>query len=102
MTAPGSSWPRPTITGWPSSTSGVRAALGSDQLVGRIPVGWYPTGVMVRGDTLVVVNGKGSGAGPNGDNGPQAGRRQRDPRGYTLGQLTGTVTVIPGARARPA
>ncbi|HMA47836.1 MAG TPA: YncE family protein, partial [Frankiaceae bacterium] len=39
------------------STADVAAATGSDRLAGRIPVGWYPTALLVRGDTLLVANG---------------------------------------------
>ena len=85
-----------------AQTSGVRTATGTDRLVGRIPVGWYPTGVLIHGDTLVVANGKGRGTGPNAASGPQPGRRETEPHGYTMGQLSGTVTVLPLARGRPA
>lgn len=36
-------------------------------VLGNIPTGWYPTGVALDGDTLVVANGKGLGSGPNPD-----------------------------------
>ena len=36
-------------------------------VLGNIPTDWYPTGIAVRGDTLVVSNGKGIGSGPNPD-----------------------------------
>ena len=84
-----------------AATSGVPSATGSDLLVGRVPTGWYPTAVLASGDTLVVANGKGLGTGPNAADGPQPGRPARD-RGYTLGQLSGTVTTVTGARARGA
>ncbi|HET9684456.1 MAG TPA: hypothetical protein VFP15_10155, partial [Gemmatimonadaceae bacterium] len=81
-------------------SSGVPRASGADTLVGRIPTEWYPTAMMNAGDdSLWVVNGKGRGAGPN-PNGPRAWKSsaQDDPRSYTLGQLDGTVTVLPAAR----
>jgi DNA-binding beta-propeller fold protein YncE len=63
--------------------------------VGRIPVGWYPSAVMVaRGDTLLAINGKGRGTAPNAAFGPRFGHFT-NPQGYTLGQISGTVTVIP-------
>lgn len=81
-----------------AETSGVEGARGGDRLVGRIPVEWYPTALAVSGDTLVVANGKGRGTGPNDATGPGPSRpTARDPRGYTLGQLSGTVSVVPGA-----
>lgn len=62
--------------------------------VGRIPVGWYPTSILVLGgDTLVAVNGKGRGTAAN-PGGPRPGQPM-NPREYTLGQLDGTVTIVP-------
>jgi YVTN family beta-propeller protein len=73
-----------------------------DSLVGRIPTQWYPTAIDLHDDALWVVNGKGAGSGPN-RRGPQPELRlaEVDPREYTLGQLSGSVTVIPNARALP-
>src|SRR5262245_19953733 len=67
---------------------------GAPHLHGRIPVEWYPTAVLARGDSLWVLNGKGPGSGPN----PgyiQPGRKgKRDPRQYTLGQTSGSLSFI--------
>jgi YVTN family beta-propeller protein len=81
-----------------ASTAGSSAATGNDGLTGRIPVGWYPTAVAVDGADLLVVNGKGRGTLPNPRR-PQPGQRMssRSPD-YTLGQINGTLTVLP-ARA---
>ena len=82
-----------------AATSGVaEAAAGAargrrDRLAGRIPVEWYPTAVLAVGDSLLVLNGKGRGAGPN-PAGPRFGEAKRDPRSYTLGQTSGTLTVL--------
>jgi DNA-binding beta-propeller fold protein YncE len=82
-----------------AATSGVaESAAGAargrrDRLAGRIPVGWYPTAVLGVGDSLLVLNGKGRGAGPN-PAGPRFGEAKRDPRSYTLGQTSGTLTVL--------
>jgi YVTN family beta-propeller protein len=76
------------------STANVPSATGADRLEGRIPVGWYPTAVALAGDTLLVVNGKGPGTGPNAD-GPRPGERLQNRRAYTLGQTTGTLTTFP-------
>jgi DNA-binding beta-propeller fold protein YncE len=79
------------------ATAGVAAAHGGDRrdrLTGRVPVGWYPTALLARDRQLVVVNGKGKGTGPNPD-GAQPGIRKAPPHSYTLGQLDGTVTVLP-------
>jgi sugar lactone lactonase YvrE len=77
-------------SGGPGPANGPRPV---DRLAGRIPVGWYPTAVLASVDALVVVNGKGRGAGPN-PRGPQPGVPNTDPRSYTLGQTSGTLTVL--------
>jgi YVTN family beta-propeller protein len=79
------------------ATADEPAARGGDEIAGRIPVGWYPTSLVVLGDTLLVANGKGSGTGPNPD-GPQPGRRNPD-TSYTLGQIRGSLSIVPSARA---
>lgn len=75
-------------------TADVASGQGTDRLAGRIPVGWYPTAMLARGDTLLVANGKGAGTGPNPE-GPQA-----VDTGYTLGQIKGSLTIVPAAGAR--
>lgn len=77
-----------------ATAAGVPGAAGSDRVVGRIPVEWYPTALALRHDSLFVVNGKGKGTGPN-PGGPNPGVRGSDPRGYTLNQTTGSLSVIP-------
>ena len=84
-----------------ASTSGVATAGGDDKLAGRIPMGWFPTAVLALGDTLLVVNGKGAGTGPNPD-GPIPGGRRHPPTAYTLGQLNGSLSILPAARVRGA
>jgi YVTN family beta-propeller protein len=79
-----------------SGTSGLtdKSDRRDDKLVGRIPVGWYPSALAVTADSLFVVNGKGNGTAAN-PNGPQPNRLQNiNPRGYTLGELSGTVTML--------
>jgi YVTN family beta-propeller protein len=84
-----------------AETSGVAAPPagpvpgGGDRLAGRIPVGWYPTAVLAAGESLLVVNGKGRGTGPNPTLPHPGESRKRDPRSYTLGQTNGTLTVLP-------
>ena len=80
-----------------SSTAGSSAAMGDDALRGRIPVGWYPSAVAVDGADLLVINGKGRGAGSN----PRRGQPGQSMRGvdYTLGQINGTLTILPAAKA---
>jgi YVTN family beta-propeller protein len=79
-------------------TSNDTTARGDDLLAGRIPVGWYPTALALAGDTLWVVNGKGRGTAPNPDYPhPGTGTHLSRPTSYTLGQLSGTVTILPNA-----
>ena len=81
--------------------AGVATAAGTDTLVGRIPAGWYPSALAARGDTLLIVNGKGNGTGPNRDYPqPGTGVHTSRPRTYTLGQLSGTFSVSLSGRAR--
>jgi len=66
----------------------------ADSLIGRIPVEWYPSAVLARGDSLYVVNGKGHGTAPNPHR-TQPGRKGRDnPLQYTLGQTSGSLTWL--------
>jgi YVTN family beta-propeller protein len=84
-----------------AATSGVSDAAGDDRLVGRVPTGWYPTAVLALGDTLVVANGKGRGTGAN-PGGPQPGvsrERRATDRASTLGQISGTLSVVRAVRA---
>ena len=78
------------------TASSPSARADDDRLVGRIPVGWYPTALATAGEVLLVLNGKGRGTGPNRD-GPQPTRAARTPRDYTLGQTSGTLTSLLGA-----
>lgn len=74
------------------STSGVAGASGDDRLAGRIPTGWYPTALTVRGDEIVVASGKGHGTRANPDGpGPREARDFQQPAGAntTLSQLDG-------------
>jgi YVTN family beta-propeller protein len=70
-------------------------AAPAGHLIGRIPVGWYPSAVILGGgDSIMAVNGKGRGTAPNPNSGIKPGIRG-DPHGYTLGQISGTVTILP-------
>jgi DNA-binding beta-propeller fold protein YncE len=88
-----------------AGTSDVPAATGDDRLAGRIPVGWYPTALVALGDTLLVANGKGAGTGPNPD-GPQPAQAQPQRQGgadtsYTLGQIKGSLSILPVVQTGP-
>jgi len=66
---------------------------------GRIPVGWYPSAVIVDGADLLVVNGKGHGTKPNpGNVQPPQPDPPQNPN-YTLGQINGTLSIIPVTKA---
>jgi DNA-binding beta-propeller fold protein YncE len=79
-------------------SSGAGVGIAPDRLAGRIPVQWYPTAILIHGDTLLVANGKGRGTRGNPVDGPGPGRPGPRP-GYTLAQLSGTVSVVPLAEA---
>ena len=80
-------------------TAGVPGATGNDALRGRIPVGWYPSAVAVDGADLLVINGKGRGTGPNPRRAQPGHPMPAQSRDYTLGQINGTLGIIPAARA---
>jgi YVTN family beta-propeller protein len=67
---------------------------GRDPILGSIPTGWYPTGLVVSqdGSHLFVVNGKGLGAGPN-PNGPTP-YHGSTPDQYTGSMIKGTLSVV--------
>ena len=66
-----------------------------DSLVGRAPVGWFPSALALIGDTLHVVNAKGRGTAPN-PRLPQPGVTDAAARAvnYTAGQINGTITRV--------
>jgi sugar lactone lactonase YvrE len=78
-------------------TSGAPKARGLDRLAGRIPVGWYPTGVLAGPHGLWVLNGKGRGSAPNPGMVQPPAPLLPDSTSYTLGALRGTLTTLPQA-----
>lgn len=68
----------------------------TDHLAGRIPTGWYPASLALVDGRLLVANAKGSGTHANPDGpGPRASlEHQGSGKNGTLGQLTGTLSVI--------
>lgn len=70
--------------------------LGTGKLLGRIPVDWYPTAVAEIGKELFVLSGKGHGTHANPD-GPVPLTKWpfEKPKAYTLGQLNGTMRLLP-------
>jgi DNA-binding beta-propeller fold protein YncE len=94
-----------------AQTAGVAKAKGRDRLTGRIPVGWYPTGILLfheshhdsHGDSLLVLNAKGRGTGPNPGMVQPLAKLPPTSTDYTLGQIHGTLIAAPLAEvASPA
>jgi YVTN family beta-propeller protein len=85
-----------------ATTSGLSTAHSADALIARIPVEWYPSAVAVDGADLLVVNGKGRGTAPNVGHWQPGQSRPARSRDYTLGQLSGTLSVIPTASLESA
>ena len=79
--------------------SATTAGLGSgtrDTLLGRAPVGWYPSAIVQVGDTLHVIDAKGRGTAPNPKL-PQPGKTGKPEdraNSYTSGQINGTITKL--------
>jgi hypothetical protein len=80
-------------------TAGSIGATGSDALAGRIPAGWYPSAVTADGGDLLVVNGKGRGTAPNVTHWQPGQPHPPHSPDFTLGQINGTLTIIPAANA---
>src|SRR5215204_59274 len=78
-----------------AQTSGVAGGGRSNRLIGRIPVGWYPTSLLIIEDSLLVLNSKGRGSRPNPQFPQPEVKLPDDSRDYTLGQLNGTLTTLP-------
>lgn len=76
-----------------SKSSGISHGAVEDSLLGRIPVGWYPTALLSQHDRLYVINGKGKGTKAN-PTATQGAVYIKTPTEYTLGQLNGTVTLL--------
>jgi DNA-binding beta-propeller fold protein YncE len=70
------------------------SAPNSSKPVGRIPTDWYPAAVVNHGDELLVLCGKGHGSHANPD-GPVPAEPLVHRTGYDLGQLNGTLRIIP-------
>ena len=80
----------------------VRSARGANRLAGRIPVEWYPTGLLMAKDVLFVLNGKGTGTAPNPGEAHPGTKLPNDSTTYTLGQLNGSIIALPAALDQPA
>ncbi len=70
--------------------------VASGSMLGRIPTDWYPTAVAESGGQLLVVSAKGLGTHANPDGPvPLTNWPDENPTGYTLGQLNGTLRLLP-------
>ena len=58
------------------------------KLIGHVPVGWFPTRILVDGDTVYVSNAKGHGTGPN------VARFVQDDF-FAITQRRGSITAFP-------
>jgi DNA-binding beta-propeller fold protein YncE len=67
-------------------------------LLGRVPTDWYPTAIAEVSGELLVVSGKGHGTHANPDGPvPLTNWPDGNPTAYTLGQLSGSMRVLPSA-----
>jgi DNA-binding beta-propeller fold protein YncE len=72
--------------------------LATGKLVGRIPTDWYPTAISESGSQLLILSGKGRGTHANPDGPvPLTNWPNEKPRAYTLGQLNGSLRVLPSS-----
>ena len=72
--------------------------LAADKLLGRIPTDWYPTAVAAIGSQILILSGKGHGSHANPDGPvPLTNWPFEKPLAYTLGQLNGSLRLIPSA-----
>ena len=72
--------------------------LVTGKLIGRIPTDWYPTAVAKVGSQLLMLSGKGHGTHANPDGLVPITVTQADrPHAYTLGQLNGSLRLLPAA-----
>jgi len=64
------------------------------RLLGRIPTEWYPSGLAVRGDELLVLNAKGSGTAANPQRPQPDTKLPSNSTQYTLGQINGSIMRV--------
>jgi DNA-binding beta-propeller fold protein YncE len=76
--------------------------VATGKLLGRVPTDWYPTAIAETNTELLIVSGKGHGTHANPD-GPVPLTKWPDekPRAYTLGQLNGTLRLLPASLPPP-
>ncbi|MFZ1918960.1 MAG: bifunctional YncE family protein/alkaline phosphatase family protein [Terriglobales bacterium] len=72
----------------------------SGKLLGRVPTDWYPTAIAEANGDMLVLSGKGHGTHSNPDGPvPLTNWPDGNPKAYTLGQLNGSLRVLPSAIA---
>ncbi|HTR23662.1 MAG TPA: bifunctional YncE family protein/alkaline phosphatase family protein [Terriglobales bacterium] len=72
--------------------------LATGMLQGRIPSDWYPTAVAEVNHQLLILSGKGHGTHANPDGPvPLTNWPDGNPHAYTLGQLNGSLRLLPSA-----
>jgi Phosphoesterase family len=72
--------------------------LASGKLLGRLPTDWYPTAAAEVGTQLLILSGKGHGTHANPDGPvPLTNWPTEKPLAYTLGQLNGSLRLLPSA-----
>jgi DNA-binding beta-propeller fold protein YncE len=70
------------------------------KLLGRVPTDWYPTAVAENNGELLALSGKGHGTHANPDGPiPLTNWPNGNPTAYTLGQLNGSLRILPSAMA---
>ena len=70
--------------------------LATRKLLGRIPTDWYPTAIAEVGSQMLILSGKGHGTHANPDGPvPLTDWPDGKPRAYTLGQLNGSLRLMP-------
>jgi DNA-binding beta-propeller fold protein YncE len=72
--------------------------VATGKLLGRVPTDWYPTALTENNGELLVLSGKGHGTHANPDGPvPLTNWPNGNPTAYALGQLNGSLRVIPSA-----
>jgi len=75
--------------------------LATGKLLGRVPTDWYPTAVAEDNGELLVLSGKGHGTHANPDGPvPLTKWPNEKPTAYALGQLNGSLRVLPSAMTK--
>lgn len=84
-----------------AATSGIAdsgtATVARDSLRGRVPVGWYPSALVLVRDTLHVIDAKGRGtfANPGLPQPTAPSNPAARAANYSLSQINGTITRLP-------